>query len=296
MKSTITHIAIMSHNAPRLCKFYECLFALTAANSQMSFEAQEERARGFGCPTLSSKRVAKPYDWTVWAGDGNIGVAFLRRRPGYPAGLDHFGIETDDIDEIFKRIEKLYPDVGIVKRPSNRSFADYSTHDPEGNLIDVTPAKRKIEMTGVWTERDNGSRDRRISHLAIRAMKPATVARFYMDVFDFKEREKALEDPNYYVSDGKVTLLISPWKIQDYYGAEHRGPGLDHWGFKVEDVTAVKCDLNVLSEIDPEWMSSKAPNLPDEHDVVMKLLQACRHGQHQFPDPDGNLVDISALG
>ena len=69
------------------------------------------------------------------------------------------------------------------------------------------------------------------------------VARFYVDVFEFQEEEKALEDPNFYLTDGRVTLVLTPWKIEDYHDAEHRGPGLDHVGFKVESVESFKKDF-----------------------------------------------------
>ena len=73
------------------------------------------------------------------------------------------------------------------------------------------------------------------------------MARFYVDVFEFKEEEKALEDPNFYheseypnfyLTDGTVTLVLTPWKIDHYPEAEHRGPGFDHVGFKVENLAA----------------------------------------------------------
>ena len=37
-------------------------------------------------------------------------------------------------------------------------------------------------------------------------MNPEAVARFYVNVFGFKEEEKALEDPNFYLTDGTVTI------------------------------------------------------------------------------------------
>jgi hypothetical protein len=36
-----------------------------------------------------------------------------------------------------------------------------------------------------------------------------------------------------------------------------------------------------------------ASNIP-EHQVVLGLLQSCRYGQYQVPDPEGNYVDVSA--
>jgi catechol-2,3-dioxygenase len=118
-------------------------------------------------------------------------------------------------------------------------------------------------VRGVWKE-EGREQDRYIKHVTIRSMNPAALAKFYIDVFEFKEVPKALEDPNYYLTDGKVTLALTPWKIEDYHGTEHRGPGLDHLGFKVESVAGFKQDLETLTGVDPEWMSPKTPILPSE--------------------------------
>jgi hypothetical protein len=40
-------------------------------------------------------------------------------------------------------------------------------------------------------------------------------------------------------------------------------------------------------------MAPKAPNATGEHNVVLRLLQACRYGRHQLSDPDGNFIDVS---
>jgi catechol-2,3-dioxygenase len=124
-------------------------------------------------------------------------------------------------------------------------------------------------------------------------MNPTALANFYVDAYGLQAVSKALEDPNFYVTDGKVTLVLAPWKIEDYRETEHRGPGLDHVGFKVESLDAFKKDVEVLREVDPEWLSPQAPNLVSEHKVVVGLLAACRHGQHQVADPEGNFLDVS---
>lgn len=290
MISKIKHVAIMCQNAPRLSRFYEYLFAMNSARAYKSTAAEDEAAKKFGFPELRSKRVAKPYDATVIVTDGNIGLAFLRRRPGYPGGMDHFGIEVDDIETVVARMKEKYPKVGMVKRPSNRPFASYSSHDPEGHLYDLTEPEMS-NVRGVWKE-ESREQDRFIKHLTIRSMDPAALAEFYINVFEFKEESKALEDPNYYLTDGKVTLALTPWKIEDYHGTEHRGPGLDHIGFKVESVEGFKQDLETVVSVDPEWMSPKTPILPSENEVVMGLLASCRYGQHQLCDPEGNLFDV----
>ncbi len=291
MASKIKHVGIMSQNAPRLFKFYECLFDFRRAASESSPAAEAEQARAFGYPMLGSKRVATPFDRTIIASDGNIGVAFNRRRPGYNGGLDHFGIEVDELDGTFARIKEKYPVVDVVKRPSNRPFADYSTHDPEGNIFDLMQPGKK-EVRGVWL--DPGQRHARsIKHITVRAMNPEALAQFYIDVYQFKEEEKALEDPNFYLTDGVVTLVLAPWKIKDYYGTEHKGPGMDHIGFKVENLETFKNDVELLTKADPEWLAPKSPNLESEYNVVLGLLQTCRYGKHQLPDPEGNLIDVS---
>ena len=291
MIAKIKHVAIMSQNAQRLSKFYEYLFGLTSARAYKSTAAEDEAARKFGFPALHSKRVAKPYDSTNIVTDGNIGLAFLRRRPGYPGGIDHFGIEVDDIDTVCARMKEKYPEVGMVKRPSNRPFATFSSHDPEGHLYDLTQPEME-NVRGVFKE-ESREQDRFIKHVTIRAMHPDTLAKFYTEVFELKEEPKALEDPNYYLTDGKVTLALTPWKIADYHGTEQRGPGLDHIGFKVESVEHFKQDLETVTTVDPEWLSPKTPILPSENEVVMRLLASCRYGQHQLNDPEGNLLDVS---
>ena len=54
-----------------------------------------------------------------------------------------------------------------------------------------------------------------------------------------------------------------------------------------------KKDFEILTTVDPEWMAPKAPNATGEHNVVLRLLQACRYGRHQLSDPDGNFIDVS---
>src|SRR5262245_11151021 len=61
-----------------------------------------------------------------------------------------------------------YPKVGAVKRPANRPFAAYSSHDPEGHLFDLAqPDSQNIR--GVWSEATR-EQDRYIKHVTIRAI------------------------------------------------------------------------------------------------------------------------------
>jgi catechol 2,3-dioxygenase-like lactoylglutathione lyase family enzyme len=133
---------------------------------------------------------------------------------------------------------------------------------------------------------------RRIHHLKLRVMNPTAIAAFYRDLFDLKEEEKALEDPNFYLTDGKVTLIVGPWTMSDYEGAGIDRPGLEHIGFQVESVEAVKKELAALRESDPE-MRERTISSREEGERRLSLIAACRHGEHPFSDPDGVFIDIS---
>ena len=122
-------------------------------------------------------------------------------------------------------------------------------------------------------------------------MNPTALGIFYRDLFDLREEEKALEDPNCYLTDGTVTLIIAAWKMSDFEDAGIDRPGLEHVGFKVESVEAVKRELIALRESDPE-MRERIVSEPKEGERRLALIASCRHGQLQFASPDGVFVDI----
>jgi catechol 2,3-dioxygenase-like lactoylglutathione lyase family enzyme len=133
---------------------------------------------------------------------------------------------------------------------------------------------------------------RRVHHLKLRVMNAPAIAAFYRDMLDLKEEDKALEDPNFYLTDGKMTLIVAPWKMSDFEGAGIDRPGLEHVGFKVESVDAVKKDLASLREADPD-MRERIIAEPSEGERRAALIASCRHCQHQLSSPDGIFVDIT---
>jgi hypothetical protein len=102
--------------------------------------------------------------------------------------------------------------------------------------------------------------------------------------------EKPAGDPNHYLSDGKVTLAVMPWKISDFYGSGIERPALDHIGFKVESMSAFKADLEKNSHL---FVKEDRPEKNPERDVRQKLLSSCCFGQVQIADPDGVLIDVT---
>lgn len=273
MLTRIQHVAIVSENFVRETKFYESILGMKRSKPG---SAEEDKA------------VKANYALSI--GDGYVGMTVIGRKPGYAPGLHHFGVDVDDVEEAIDRINKKYPEIAVLKRPSNRPFATYGAHDPEGNYFDLT-------QEGMENRRDvyvESAREqpRRVHHIKLRVMNPSAMATFYRDLFDLKEEEKALEDPNFYLTDGKVTLIIAPWKMSDFSGAGIDRPGLEHIGYKVESVETVKKELAALRESDPE-MRERIVSVPSEGERRLALIASCRYGQHQFSDPDGVFIDIS---
>jgi hypothetical protein len=224
-------------------------------------------------------------------------MTVIGRKPGYVPGLHHFGVDVDDVRDAIARIKKKYPEVAVLKRPSNRPFATYGAHDPEGNYFDLTQEgmsnRRDVYAVRAGSPQVEQPREqpRRIHHIKLRVMNPSNIAAFYRDSFDLLEAEKALEDPNFYLTDGKVTLIVAPWKMSDFEGAGIDRPGLEHLGFKVESVEAVKKDLAALRDSNPE-MNERIVSEPSEGERRVALIASCRHGQHQLSSPDGVFVDV----
>src|SRR3974390_3312196 len=139
----------------------------------------------------------------VTVGDGYVGLNINPRRAGRRPGLDHFGIEVADAETAFDRMRRNYP---------------------EGK-----------------------ANPRHINHVAMRAMRPDAMAAFYRDVFELAPANRPAEarpdDKNHYLTDGHMTLVIMPWDIADYEGTGIITAGMDHIGFKVEDMTAFRQDV-----------------------------------------------------
>jgi len=273
MQTKIQHAAIVSENFVREAKFYQAVFGMKRSK-----------------PGSAEEEKAIRTNYAVSIADGYVGVTVIGRKPGYVPGLHHFGVDVDDVDAAIGRIKKNYPEVAVLKRPSNRPFATYGAHDPEGNYFDLTQ-EGMSNRRDVYAERER-EHPRRIHHIKLRVMKPETIAAFYRDMLDLKEADKALEDPNFYLTDGKMTLIIAPWKMSDFEGAGIDRPGLEHIGFKVESVEAVKKDLAALRETDSE-MRERIISEPSEGERRLALIASCRHGKYQCSSPDGIFVDVT---
>jgi catechol 2,3-dioxygenase-like lactoylglutathione lyase family enzyme len=265
MFAQIRHVAMFSENYAMLGKFYESLFGM-----KTSGKARPMRA--------------------VTVGDGYVGLNINPRRTGRKAGLDHFGIQVADLETVYKRMRDCFPEVEWLARPSTRPFAGVSAHDPDGNVFDISQQDMK-NRTDVYTD-SQWQQPRTISHVAIRTLHPEEMARFYTDVFELTPLNKAADDPNYYLSDGHLTLELMPWRIGDYAGMGVYTRGIDHFGFKVESIEALKADMEELTGINQRL--APMPFVGKEGAATVALFKrSCPLGTFHLADTDGVPIDVA---
>ena len=265
MFSRLNHLAITTDQYTVLGMFYRAYFGM-----KVSGVTEREQS-------------------AISVGDGYVGVTLIPRRPGRRGGLDHFGIEVEDFDLACSRIAKDYPDIEIVKRPGNRPFASYSTHDPAGNYFDLSQPGH--DNRAEIYEMDGWKQEMSIDHFGIRVREPDRVATFYSDVFELEARNVATDDGSYHLTDGRVTMSILPWKISDFNGTGIEQPAMDHIGFRTSDLDAFIENAEKLKTQNPGlWPRDIAFN--DEGEARLALFKRCPHGSYHLADPDGTLIDI----
>jgi predicted enzyme related to lactoylglutathione lyase len=266
MFGKLNHLAVTSDHYTLLALFYRAAFGLKTSG---------DTAREVGA---------------ISVGDGYVGMTLIPRRGGRKAGLDHFGIEVEDLDKVRDKVAKKYPDIEIVKRPSNRPFASYSMHDPAGNYFDVSQPghenRAEVYAKGEWKQANT------FSHFAIRAREAERLASFYVDVFELEARNIQAPDGGYHLTDGRMTMAILPWKISVFDGAGIEQPGMDHFGFRVPELAAFTAHLDKLAKANIN-LAPKPIDFDSEGAARLALLRKCPHGQFQLADPDGTLIDVA---
>ena len=216
-------------------------------------------------------------------------MTLIPRRAGRRGGLDHFGIEVADFDKARGRIEKDFPDIEVVKRPGNRPFASFSTHDPAGNYFDLS--QKEHENRNDVYNMEAWDQDIRLTHFALRVREPRRVTRFYQDVFELETRN-APAGGGTELTDGRMTLVILPWKISDFNGSGIEQPALDHIGFEVPDMDAFRARVEKLKNSNPH-LSPRPIDFNEEGKARLALLKRCPRGSYHMADPDGTLIDVA---
>ena len=265
MFSKLNHLAITTDNYTLLGMFYRAYFDM-----KVSGDTRRERS-------------------AISVGDGYLGMTLIPRRAGRRGGLDHFGIEVDDLETVRARLAEKHPDIEVVKRPSNRPFASFSTHDPAGNYFDLSQPGH--ENRAEVYAKDDWSQSTSVSHFAIRAREAERLADFYADVFELEPRNTPTEDSGYHLTDGRVTMAILPWKISAFDGSGIEQPGMDHIGFRVPDLEAFEAHVAELQTVNPH-LAPKPIAFNAEGEARDALLANCPHGSFRMADPDGTLIDV----
>ncbi len=126
----IRHLAIKTKDPERLAAFYGEVFGL--------------------------KRLLSEKGGAIYMTDGYLTLALLRNRgEATPSGINHFGFQVDDIEEIEARLARFGEP--LVERPAKRPYAEYRAMDPDGNLFDVSV--HGYEEAQFKAERDQRARD-----------------------------------------------------------------------------------------------------------------------------------------
>lgn len=112
----------------------------------------------------------------------------------------------------------------------------------------------------------------RIRHLAIKTADPERLAAFYAEAFGMEILHHA---PNggVFLTDGYLTMALLRSRPGDI------PPGINHFGFQVEDAEAVMDTIESLKLPRPTARPSTRP-----------------YAELRGMDPDGNLFDISEHG
>jgi catechol 2,3-dioxygenase-like lactoylglutathione lyase family enzyme len=132
---------------------------------------------------------------------------------------------------------------------------------------------------------------RAVSHIALRTKNAERCAHFYAEVFGLALLNRPSDD-NFYLSDGRVTLMIIPWKLADYYGMDPARTGLDHIGFKVESVDQVKKDMEFLIGENPH-MHGRPLGHGSEGEARLNLFRKCPLGCYHLTDIEGVYIDVA---
>ena len=125
MGAKIRHVAIFSHDTPKLAEFYCTTFGM------------QEGARG----------QADDKGQAIYVSDGYINLAILPAR-GRREGIDHFGFQVDDVRETGRRGKVAGAQTGIAPRPNDGRYAEVRLHDPVGTGIDLAEQGWITEVAG----------------------------------------------------------------------------------------------------------------------------------------------------
>jgi catechol 2,3-dioxygenase-like lactoylglutathione lyase family enzyme len=111
----------------------------------------------------------------------------------------------------------------------------------------------------------------RIKHIALICMDPDKLAEFYCDVFGMKVQVRRLG--GVHLTDGYLNLALLPQR------AEGKSPGLNHFGFQIDDSDVIAERLKKWKVVGPEKRPANRT-----------------YAESRATDPEGNNFDLSVGG
>ncbi len=126
MFARFDHVSTFSNYDARNAKFYEALLGLKLL--------PHSRARG-----------------AILLSDGSMGNNHVPVRTGFPSGLNHFGIQVEDVGLAIGRIRAFDDTMDVQDRPVTRNIIAYSAHDPDGNILILPSGMRPMTRSGPKT-------------------------------------------------------------------------------------------------------------------------------------------------
>lgn len=264
MFAKINHLAICSDVYAQNARFYQALFGMKSSNN-----ARPARAAPVG--------------------DGQVGLNNIPRREGRRSGLDHFGIEVESMKLALERIKSFDPDMQYVQRPAVRPNAAFSAHDPDMIIFDLAE-RNSGKAQDIFAE-NNWLQPRYVDHIVLRSRAPERSAEFYTRVFEMILSNQTA-DGTFHVSDGRVSLVIMPWSMQNFIGHDPLPPQIDHFGFRVESVEAIKREMDELIGVNPHFRTWPL-GYGEEGRARLDLFRQCPVGQFHLTDLEGVYIDVS---
>ena len=258
----IRHIAIFSENPTNLAKFYGDIYGM----------------RVTGTDELGN----------VWATDGYMDVALLRRRDADSpkGGIHHWGftVAPAERDGVIARMKPygVEPFSPYVTAPdAHRPYAEDAVKDPDGNRFDLSTGMRdmrqSVDTAGrpLSSDADHGDARALIKHIAIFSENPARLAKFYTDVFGLAVTGESQGDV--WVTDGYVDMALLSRK-----NARSPKVGIHHWGFTI--AADAKADI---------YGRLRAMGLPPSDPRVEDPTIDRPYVEDKGHDIDGNRFDLT---
>jgi catechol 2,3-dioxygenase-like lactoylglutathione lyase family enzyme len=184
-------------------------------------------------------------------------------------GLNHIGLQVDDLGEVERRYRAYRPRGPVVAEPGGIHHGQLRIHDPDGNPVMLSETSfgvdgRRQQVPG-------------IRHVAFDAIDTDAMLEFYTEVLGLAElatsqerRRQGLE--NRFAGDGFTNLAIHPF-YSNNSGHEMR-MGINHIGFLVSNLDGIMADLKQARPI-----ADRPANRP--------------FAEVRFTDPEGNRIDLS---